>query len=65
MMKDNSNTADAEVGMAWWNSLTERERARWSKEAGNTGRASDAWQAFKRSDSKSSLPAPSRASHYS
>jgi hypothetical protein len=35
--------------MAWWNGLSERERARWSREAGNTGRAKDAWEAFKHS----------------
>jgi hypothetical protein len=28
---------------------TRRERGRWSREAGNTGRAKDAWEAFKRS----------------
>jgi hypothetical protein len=39
---------DDELGMAWWNGLSERERARWSREAGNTGRAKDAWEAFKR-----------------
>jgi hypothetical protein len=53
---------DDELGMAWWNALTEQERARWSREAGNTGRAVDAWQAFKRSED---LPQVSRASHYS
>jgi hypothetical protein len=36
-----------ELGMAWWNGLSERERAKWSREAGNTGRAKDAWEAFK------------------
>ena len=40
---------DDELGIAWWNSLTERERARWSEKAGNTGRAKDAWEAFKAS----------------
>ena len=58
MMKD-----DDELGMAWWNALTDEGRAHWSKEAGDTGRAVDAWKAFKRS--KISLPAVSRASHYS
>ena len=42
-------TADDDVGMAWWNGLSERERARWSREAGNTGRVKDAWEAFKHS----------------
>jgi hypothetical protein len=42
-------SADDELGIAWWNGLSERERARWSREAGNTGRAKDAWEAFKRS----------------
>jgi hypothetical protein len=41
-------TKDDELGIAWWNGLSERERARWSREAGNTGRAKDAWEAFKR-----------------
>lgn len=39
---------DAELGMAWWNGLTERERAEWMKRAGNTGVAADAWEMFKR-----------------
>lgn len=42
-------TKDDELGMAWWNSLTERERAKWSAAAGNTGVAKDAWEAFKKS----------------
>jgi hypothetical protein len=41
-------TRDDELGMAWWNALTKQERARWSEIAGNTGRAVDAWEAFKR-----------------
>ena len=41
--------ADDELGMAWWNALTEQERARWSTVAGKTGRPKDAWEAFKRS----------------
>jgi hypothetical protein len=40
-------SADDEAGMAWWNSLTKQERAKWSAIAGNTGRAVDAWQVFK------------------
>src|SRR5216684_95998 len=38
---------DDEIGMAWWNALTEQERAKWSRLAG-TGRAKDAWELFKR-----------------
>ena len=41
-------TRDAELGMAWWNALSERQRAKWSAIAGNTGRVKDAWEAFKR-----------------
>lgn len=39
-------TTDDELGMAWWNALTEQERARWAALAG-TGRAKDAWEVFK------------------
>ena len=39
-------TKDDELGMAWWNALTERERTRWANLAG-TGRAKDAWELFK------------------
>jgi hypothetical protein len=48
-------SADDELGMTWWNALSERERARWSREAGNTGRAKDAWEAFKRSQADDPL----------
>ena len=41
-------THDDELGMAWWNALSERQRAKWSTIAGNTGRVKDAWEAFKR-----------------
>jgi hypothetical protein len=44
---DQPTTRD-ELGMAWWNNLTERERAKWSDIAGNTGRPKDAWEAFRR-----------------
>jgi hypothetical protein len=37
---------DDEAGMAWWNGLSEAERAKWAKAAG-TGRAKDAWELFK------------------
>jgi hypothetical protein len=33
-------------GMAWWNGLSEAERAKWAKAAA-TGRAKDAWELFK------------------
>ena len=36
-----------EEGMAWWNALDRRERAKWIKAAGDTGVAADAWHAFK------------------
>jgi hypothetical protein len=39
--------SDAALGMAWWNALTARQRKRWMQLAGDTGRASDAWDAFK------------------
>jgi len=45
---------DDVLGMAWWNGLTEKERRRWMREAGDTGRAVDAWNAFK------AAPAPAR-----
>jgi hypothetical protein len=48
MKQDQKPTADDVLGMAWWNRLSKRDRARWSREAGNTGRAKDAWEAFKR-----------------
>lgn len=38
---------DGEEGMAWWNGLDRRERAKWMKAAGDTGVAADAWNAFK------------------
>jgi hypothetical protein len=44
---DDGATADDEIGMIWWNRLSERERAEWSRAAGNTGVAADAWAAFR------------------
>jgi hypothetical protein len=42
--------SDDLVGMlCWWNLLTEQERRRWMREAGDTGIARDAWLAFKKS----------------
>jgi hypothetical protein len=49
-------TRDDELGMAWWNSLTKQERAKWSALAGNTGRPKDAWEAFKRGSMDQSPP---------
>jgi hypothetical protein len=37
---------DDELGMAWWNGLSEAERARWARLAG-TGRPVDPWAVFK------------------
>lgn len=39
-------TSDEAIGMAWWNSLTEETRAKWSAKTG-TGVAADAWAVFK------------------
>ena len=39
---------DDMIGMCWWNSLSERDRRHWMRLAGDTGRAVDAWQAYKR-----------------
>jgi hypothetical protein len=39
-------TTDDELGMAWFNHLTEPERRKWLGLAG-TGRAKDAWELFK------------------
>lgn len=41
-------TEDETAGMAWWNGLTDQERADWMERAGNTGVAADAWAAYKR-----------------
>jgi hypothetical protein len=38
---------DAELGMTWWNRLTERERAEWLRRA-DTAVPAEAWEAFKR-----------------
>lgn len=40
-------TPDDELGMAWWNGLTDQDRTRWARLAG-TGRAKDAWELFKK-----------------
>lgn len=39
---------DAEIGMAWWNRLSESDRHEWMARAGDTGVAADAWAEFKR-----------------
>ena len=38
---------DEALGLTWWNALSTAERQHWSALAGNTGRAADAWEAFK------------------
>lgn len=43
-----TKTQDDQSGIIWWNALSKRERTRWSRAAGNTGRVKDAWEAFKR-----------------
>ena len=37
-----------ELGMAWWNALTEQDRRKWSRLG--TGVAKDAWELFKLRD---------------
>ncbi len=49
MTGDIKPASDDAMGIAWWNGLTEQERARWMQAAGNTGVAADAWKAFKES----------------
>jgi hypothetical protein len=49
-------TRDDELGMIWWNALNDRERAKWSAIAGNTGRPKDAWEAFKRGTADQTPP---------
>lgn len=39
---------DAQLGMTWWNAISAAERVRWMREAGDTGVAADAWEAFMR-----------------
>lgn len=41
-------TPDERAGMEWWNGLDETARRYWMIEAGNSGRAADAWETFKR-----------------
>jgi hypothetical protein len=39
---------DDEIGMDWWNALSDQGRAKWASLAG-TGRAKDAWELYKAS----------------
>jgi hypothetical protein len=39
---------DGQKGMEWWNGLSDDDRKQWAAKAGNTGRAADAWEAYKR-----------------
>jgi hypothetical protein len=41
-----TDTRDGLLGTAWWNGLTDSERAHWAALVG-TGVAADAWEAFK------------------
>jgi hypothetical protein len=41
---------DGEIGMDWWNGLKVSDRRHWMAVAGDTGRAADAWEAYKRSE---------------
>jgi hypothetical protein len=44
-----ANTND-ELGIVWWNRLSDSERQKWMAAAGNTGRAVDAWRAFQKGE---------------
>jgi hypothetical protein len=51
---------DDEIGMAWWNALSDQDRAKWASLA-RTGRAKDAWELFKAStEMRNDLSEPSR-----
>ncbi len=47
--KSETTCADDEIGMIWWNHISEREREKWMRLAGDTGVAADAWAAFQAS----------------
>jgi len=47
MTDERKPTPDEAMGIAWWNSLTEQDRAKWMQAAGNTGVVADVWAAFK------------------
>jgi len=53
-------TFDDWLGMAWWNFLTETERARWLARAGSA-RPVDAWRAYKRASPRPSTSPPDEA----
>lgn len=40
-------TADEQRGIEWWNALDEDARRYWMRQAKNSGRAADAWEACK------------------
>jgi hypothetical protein len=44
--------ANDEAGMKWWNNLSDQERRHWMHEAGDTGRAVDAWNAYQKAQSQ-------------
>jgi hypothetical protein len=52
--------SDAELGMAWWNRISERERAQWLRVAGSAVPA-DAWAAFKAASAAKEVPKQTRA----
>lgn len=45
-LNDEMRRADAQSGMAWWNSLTKTQRAEWLARAGSA-KPADAWALFK------------------
>ena len=47
--KSETTCADDEIGMIWWNHISEQERTKWMRLAGDTGVAADAWAAFQAS----------------
>ena len=50
---DREPMKDEAAGMKWWNSSTLEERRRWMRVAGDTGRVSDAWNAYKQAVTQS------------
>jgi hypothetical protein len=51
---------DDEIGMAWWNALSDQDRTKWASLA-RTGRAKDAWELFKAStEMRNDVSEPSR-----
>lgn len=44
---DKARERDDAAGMIWWNALDKAQRKHWMEVAGNTGRAVDAWMAFR------------------